>query len=65
MELSAGEIQIADTTHCVFTAHFELAGTPNGIQHATLSSDKSVASGVGASSDAYFTCTMIRTGVPQ
>jgi hypothetical protein len=65
LELSAGQIKIADTTNCVFTAHFELAGTPNSIQHVTLSPEKSVASGVGASSDAYFTFTMIRTAAPQ
>src|SRR5512134_1567623 len=64
LEISSGEIKIADTTNCVFTGRFELGGTPNGIQHATLSPDKSVASGVGASSDAYFTFTMIRTSAP-
>jgi hypothetical protein len=65
LELSSGEIKIADTSTCVFTAQFELGGTPNSIQHATLSPEKSVASGVGASFDAYFTFTMIRTGAPQ
>ena len=64
LELSSGEIKIADTINCVFTAHFKLGGTPNSIQHATLSPEKNVASGVGASSDAYFTFTMIRTSAP-
>jgi hypothetical protein len=60
--ISAGRIEIADTTNCAFTGYLDVSETPNRVDHATLSPEKTFGSGVGSYRDGFFTFTMIKTG---
>lgn len=64
LQITFGEIEIADTANCTFIGHFQADDTPNRVHHATLSPEKSFASGVGEYPDGFFTFTMIKTGNP-
>lgn len=62
--ISAGRIEIADTTNCTFTGYLDVNETPNRVDHATLSPEKTFGSGVGSYRDGFFTFTIIKTGNP-
>ncbi len=63
-ELAAGSLTIADTTNCTFRGEFAWEGSAAHVDHATLSPEKSVISGVGATELSYFQFTMIRIATP-
>ena len=64
LPLTNGRIEIADTTNCAFTGYLDVNETPNRVDHATLSAEKTFGSGVGSYRDGFFTFTMIKTGNP-
>jgi hypothetical protein len=64
LQITTGKIDIADTTNCAFRGYLEVNDTPNHIDHATLSPEKTFGSGVGSYRDGFFTFTMIKTGNP-
>ena len=64
LQITFGEIEIADTANCAFIGYFDLNDTTNRVHHATLSPEKSVGSGVGGYPDGFFTFTMIKIGNP-
>lgn len=64
LQITFGEIEIADTANCTFAGYFGVNDTPNRIHQATLSSEKSFGSGVGGYRDGFFTFTMIKVGTP-
>lgn len=64
LEFMFGEIEVADTVNCTFIGHFQVNETSIRVHHATLSPEKSFASGVGEFPDGFFTFTMIKTGNP-
>jgi hypothetical protein len=64
LRISAGKIEIADTTNCAFTGYLDVNETPNRVDHATLSPEKTFGSGVGSYHDGFFTFTMIKTANP-
>lgn len=64
LPLTNGRIEIADTTNCAFTGYLDVNETPNRVDHATLSAEKTFGGGVGSYHDGFFTFTMIKTGDP-
>ena len=64
LRITTCRIEIADTTHCAFRGYLEVDETPNHIDHATLSLEKTFGSGVGSYHSGFFTFTMIKTGNP-
>jgi hypothetical protein len=64
LQITTGKIEIEDTTNCAFSGYLEVNETPNHIDHATLSPEKTFGSGVGSYRDGFFTFTMIKTGNP-
>ena len=63
-ELAAGSLTIADTTNCTFQGEFTWEGSSAHVDHATLSPEKTVMSGVGATELSYFQFTMIKIATP-
>ena len=65
LRISAGKIEIADTINCAFTGYLDVNETPNRVDHATLSPEKTFGSGVGSYRSGFFTFTIIKTGNPE
>jgi hypothetical protein len=64
LQITFGQIEIADTANCTFIGYFDVNDTPNRVHHATISPEKTFGSGVGGYRDGFFTFTMIKTGNP-
>lgn len=58
--LASGSLTLADPANCAFQGAFAWEGSAAHVDHATLSPEKSVISGVGATELSYFQFTMIR-----
>jgi hypothetical protein len=63
-ELASGSLTIADAANCVFQGEFVWKGSSAHVDHATLSPEKTVMSGVGATELSYFQFTMIKIAAP-
>jgi hypothetical protein len=63
-ELAAGSLTIADAASCTFQGEFAWEGSAAHVDHATLSPEKSVLSGVGTTELSYFQFTMIKIATP-
>jgi hypothetical protein len=62
--LSSGSLAIVDTANCTFRGDLAWEGSSAHVDHATLSPEKTVLSGVGATNLSYFQFTMIKIDAP-
>ena len=63
-ELVSGSLTIVDTANCAFQGKFAWEDSLAQVDQATLSPEKTVMSGVGATNLSYFQFTMIKIGAP-
>lgn len=59
-KLASGSLTIADAANCTIQGEFAWEGSSAHVDHATMSQEKTVISGVGTTELSYFQFTMIK-----